>query len=254
MTRNAIISWRFLALLFININIWCKFEAAVELHDVADQNNTDCLSWRLNVELNNFRNWWTVPEDCLTYVQQYMLYGQYERDLATAVDCIVTYTAEISPVGDGKDAWVLDVDDTALSNLEYYMGRKFGGMPFDPVSFNNWAVSGKSVALPAILGLYKHLNTSGYQIFFLTGRDESQRNITNENLISQGYTVYAGLILREHAEKGKSAAVFKSGKREELIKDGYRIWGNVGDQWTDIIGSAVGARTFKLPNPMYFVP
>jgi predicted secreted acid phosphatase len=69
-------------------------------------------------------------------------------------------------------------------------------MPFDPVSFNNWAVSGKSVALPAILGLYKHLNTSGYQIFFLTGRDESQRNITHENLVSQGYTVYAGLILR----------------------------------------------------------
>ena len=69
-------------------------------------------------------------------------------------------------------------------------------MRFDPVSFNNWVVSGKSVALPAILGLYRHLNNSGYQIFFLTGRDESQRDITEQNLLSQGYTVYAGLILR----------------------------------------------------------
>ena len=59
---------------------------------------------------------------------------------------------------------------------------------------------------------------------------------------------------RESSQKGKSAAVFKSGKREELMKGGYRIWGNVGDQWSDIVGSAVGARTFKLPNPMYFVP
>lgn len=237
--------------MLINISIWCKFEANI---DVADQNNTDCVSWRLNVELNNLRNWWTVPQNCLTYIQQYMLCGQYERDLATAVDCIVSYTAEIRLVGDGKDAWVLDVDDTALSNLEYYMGRKFGGMPFDPVSFNHWAVSGKAVALPAILGLYKHLKIAGYQIFFLTGRDESQRNITEKNLVLQGYTAYAGLILRERSEKGKSAAIFKSSKREELMKLGYRIWGNVGDQWTDITGSAVGARTFKLPNPMYFVP
>lgn len=206
------------------------------------------------MEVNNLRNWWTVPQDCLTYVQQYMLYGQYERDLAMAVDYIVSYSKEISPVGDGMDAWVLDVDDTAVSNLEYYMGRKFGGMPFDPVSFNNWAIKGKSVALPAILGLYKHLKVSGYKIFFITGRDESQRNITEENLVLQGYTDYDGLILRERKEKGKNAVVFKSGKREGLIKDGYHIWGNVGDQWSDIVGSAVGARTFKLPNPMYFVP
>lgn len=252
--RRAVIPWRFLALPFIYINIWWRFEAFAQLYDAANESNADCLSWRLNVELNNLRNWWTVPQHCLTYVQEYMLSGQYERDLAMATDYIVSYTEQISPVGDGMDAWVMDVDDTALSNLEYYMGRNFGGMPFDPVSFNNWAIKGKSVALPAILGLYKHLKTSGYQIFFLTGRDESQRNITEENLVLQGYTDYAGLILRERKAKGKSSVVFKSEKREGLMKNGYRIWGNVGDQWSDIVGTAVGARTFKLPNPMYFVP
>uniref|UniRef100_M1DPV0 Acid phosphatase 1 n=1 Tax=Solanum tuberosum TaxID=4113 RepID=M1DPV0_SOLTU len=50
----------------------------------------------------------------------------------------------------------------------------------------------------------------------------------------------------------KSAVEYKSSKRMEWVKDGYRI-GNIGDQWTDLIGENVGARTFKVPNPMYYV-
>eukprot|EP01018_Ginkgo_biloba_P016037 Gb_34529 [translate_table: standard] len=239
--------------IFVLINVYWTMSCAAAATNAIE--TADCLSWRLSVEVNNLRNWWTVPEECQPYVECYMVGGQYEKDLASAIDHIVSYiNEELSPVGDGKDAWILDVDDTALSNLEYYKGRKYGGMPFDPVSFNAWAVSGKSVALPATLELYKLLTTRGFKIFFLTGRDESQRKITEQNLVSQGYTAYAGLILRGHSEKGKSAVAFKSQKREELIMEGYRIWGNVGDQWSDIVGSAVGSRTFKLPNPMYFVP
>lgn len=46
---------------------------------------------------------------------------------------------------------------------------------------------------------------------------------------------------------------FKSSKRTELVKAGYRIVGNIGDQWTDLIGENVGARTFKVPDPMYYI-
>ena len=48
--------------------------------------------------------------------------------------------------------------------------------------------------------------------------------------------------------------MFKSEMRKQLIEQGYRIWGNVGDQWSDLQGNFTGDRTFKLPNPMYFVP
>ncbi|GLJ26164.1 hypothetical protein SUGI_0501780 [Cryptomeria japonica] len=245
---NTLLLFNVLALLFSNA--WCQ---CTELEYEAD-NSTDCLSWRLSVEVNNVRNWWTVPEDCLAYVKQYMVGGQYEKDLQSTVDLITSYMEKIELAGDGMDAWVLDVDDTALSNLEYYKGRKFGGMPFDRFSFNNWAMRGRSVALPAILDLYNKLKVSGFKVFFLTGRDESQRKVTQRNLQSQGYNDYDGLILRGHFEKGKGAVVFKSHKRQELIENGYYIWGNVGDQWSDITGDYVGNRTFKLPNPMYFVP
>ncbi|GLJ26160.1 hypothetical protein SUGI_0501650 [Cryptomeria japonica] len=213
-----------------------------------------CLSWRLNVEANNLRHWKVVPEECIEYVGTYMLNGDYERDLAAVIEQAVIYARQFSPgEDDGRDAWVLDVDETALSNLEYYKTRKFGGELFNQDAFNSWVFSGNSPALTATLELYQQLIKLGFRVFFITGRDESQREITQDNLISQGFTKWDGLILRSESDHGDSAVVFKSRKREELIKKGYRIWGNGGDQWSDVIGNSVGARVFKLPNPMYFI-
>lgn len=60
---------------------------------------------------------------------------------------------------------------------------------------------------------------------------------------------------RTAAYKGQSAVKYKSEIRKQLVEEsGYRIWGNVGDQWSDLQGEYLGNRTFKLPNPMYFVP
>lgn len=59
---------------------------------------------------------------------------------------------------------------------------------------------------------------------------------------------------RTAAYKGQSAVMYKSEIRKQLLGEGYRIWGNVGDQWSDLEGDTIGNRTFKLPNPMYFIP
>jgi hypothetical protein len=66
------------------------------------------------------------------------------------------------------------------------------------------------------------------------------------NLSSKNY--------RTATYKGQSAVMYKSNIRKQLEDEGYRIWGNVGDQWSDLQGNSSGNRTFKLPNPMYFVP
>ncbi|GAB2239109.1 hypothetical protein Droror1_Dr00025022 [Drosera rotundifolia] len=54
-------------------------------------------------------------------------------------------------------------------------------------------------------------------------------------------------------DHGKPATVYKSQKRNELVNDGYRIIGNSGDQWSDLLGYAMSVRSFKLPNPMYYI-
>lgn len=61
-------------------------------------------------------------------------------------------------------------------------------------------------------------------------------------------------IVRAPEDHGKLATIFKSEKRNEMVKEGYRILGNSGDQWSDLLGSSTANRSFKLPNPMYYIP
>lgn len=85
-----------------------------------------CQSWRLAVEVNNAGPWRSVPMECVLYVGSYMLGGQYNRDLETVMQMIGTYLDGMDAGDDGMDAWVLDIDDTCLSNLFYYQGKQFG--------------------------------------------------------------------------------------------------------------------------------
>lgn len=60
-------------------------------------------------------------------------------------------------------------------------------------------------------------------------------------------------IFRETSFVGKTAVVYKSAQRKKLEDAGYRIVGNIGDQWSDLLGTNVGKRTFKLPDPLYYI-
>ncbi|KAL9260018.1 Acid phosphatase 1-like protein [Drosera capensis] len=119
--------------------------------------------------------------------------------------------------------------------------------------FEKWAEKAIAPAIKPNLELYKKLLGLGIKVFLLTGRSESQRNITVRNLKSAGFANWYKLILRSTAEEGTLAVVYKSGKRSEIVKSGYRIMGSSGDQWSDLLGSPMAARSFKVPNPMYHI-
>lgn len=72
------------------------------------------------------RGWRTVPVHCLEYIGTYMIGGQYEQDVNYIVGQIESYVTDLVVSDDGMDAWVLDVDDTCLSNIFYYKGKKYG--------------------------------------------------------------------------------------------------------------------------------
>ncbi|KAH0882591.1 hypothetical protein HID58_058687, partial [Brassica napus] len=214
-----------------------------------------CLSWRLAIETNNVRAWRTVPLQCMRYVEAYMLAGQYDRDVELIGEQVRVYLNEIVLPGDGMDAWILDVDDTCLSNVYYYRLKRYGCDPYDPTGFRTWAMKGESPAIQPVLELFNDLIEIGFKVFLVTGRDEETlRQATVENLHNQGFTGYERLIMRTAENKKQSAATYKTTIRKQLMEENYRIWGNVGDQWSDIQGEYSGNRTFKIPNPMYFVP
>ncbi|XP_042426983.1 acid phosphatase 1-like [Zingiber officinale] len=222
----------------------------------SEQQQSRCLSWRVAVEANNARAWSSVPPTCIKYVEDYMLRGQYQRDLDAVTYQIFAYLNNtINATADGMDAWVFDVDDTILSNLIYYKGKHYGGDPYDPLGFRSWAQRGICAAIPKMLRVYKRLIEKGFKVFLVTGRDAEMFNSsTSQNLDAQGFKGHERLIMRGADYRGVGASVFKSTMRKQLVDEGYRIRGNVGDQWSDLLGDCNGDRIFKVPNPMYFVP
>ncbi|MBA0782496.1 hypothetical protein Gotri_000376 [Gossypium trilobum] len=213
-----------------------------------------CLSWRLAVETNNIIGWKTVPEECEEYVGHYMLGKQYRKDSRAVAKEAFLYAQSLKLAGDGKDIWIFDIDETTLSNTPYYAQHGFGAEPYNATLFDKWVMEGAAPALPESLWLYNKLLSLGIKVVFLTGRHESQRNTTASNLKNVGYHAWNKLILKEPSKySGKTAVFYKSNEREMLEKKGYRIIGNMGDQWSDLLGTNTGNRTFKLPDPMYYI-
>ncbi|KAI5336948.1 hypothetical protein L3X38_016217 [Prunus dulcis] len=124
---------------------------------------------------------------------------------------------------------------------------------YNSTAFNTWVLEGTAPVLPESLKLYKKLLKLGVKVVFITGRGEDQRNVTTSNLKNVGYHTWEKLVLKGSTYSGNTSYVYKSTERTKLVKNGFRIIGNIGDQWSDILGTNVGNRTFKLPDPMYYI-
>ncbi|XP_076907300.1 acid phosphatase 1-like [Bidens hawaiensis] len=214
----------------------------------------DCMSWRVAVEANNLRDWTQIPESCVDYVGHYMLGKQYRKDCDIVAAEAYKYAKGLNLTGDGKDVWVFDIDETTLSNIPYYarVDVAFGYIPFNGTKFNQWVEKAAAPAIPGSLKLYKKLVKLGFKIVFLTGTKEEFKQPRAKNLKAVGYTQWLKLILKGDNDHSNAVA-YKSTKRKEIEEGGYRIRGNMGDQWSDLLGSNPGDRTFKMPDPMYYI-
>lgn len=183
-----------------------------------------CLSWRVMVEAGNAKGWRAVPAQCVGYVRVYMAWGQYHRDVGAVAELAAAYAAGIAPPAaagaDGLDAWVLDVDDTCLSNQPYYQVKQFGYVyllydtclsvtvtqstsrsiacialhacrAYDPVAFRAWASWATCPGIPAMQWLFQTLRGRGFRVFLVTGRDEETLgSSTAANLAAAGFSGY----------------------------------------------------------------
>lgn len=157
-------------------------------------------------------------------------------------------------------AIVLDVDDTTLNTYNYEIYSNFIYNPTSNAAFVNAA------AFPAVPGMPRLVNfakAKGYDVFFLTGRPGTQLAGTQTNLAKVGYPTVANnhVYLKDYAADTWLASCaptcttiqYKSLTRAHIQSLGYDIVANFGDQFSDLKGGHAD-QTFKLPNPMYYLP
>lgn len=143
-----------------------------------------------------------------------------------------------------KLAIVLDVDETALSSYADMLHLNFGGTLEE---INNLATVGHSPSIPGIKTLFNYAKLHHVAIFFVTERKEYQREATERNLKTVGYE-WNGLFMQ--VDDSQAIADFKKDVRQKIIKMGYDIVLNIGDQLSDLNGG-LADMSFKLPNPYY---
>jgi HAD superfamily, subfamily IIIB (Acid phosphatase) len=146
-----------------------------------------------------------------------------------------------------KLALVLDIDETSLSNYTQLNLMSFSNAP---AALATAALAGVSPAIAPTLDLYQRARAAGISVFAITGRPAAIETQTRQNLNNAGYTDLSGIFFKPGSDP---VIPFKSGQRAALEGQGYRIVANVGDQESDLAGGHAD-RSFKLPNPFYFIP
>lgn len=160
----------------------------------------------------------------------------------------------------GTPAIVLDIDDTTLNTYDYEIYSNFVYNPTTNADFVN------AGAFPAVFGmpqLVDRAEADGFTIFFVTGRPVSQFAGTKANLLSAGYPAVpdSQLYLKDTTASwlqscgGASCTTdqYKAFTRQHIESLGYDVVADFGDQFSDLDGGYSG-QTFKIPNPMYFLP
>jgi predicted secreted acid phosphatase len=179
----------------------------------------------------------------------------------------------------GKKAIILDVDDTTLATWNYEI---YSNWDFSPATNATFVLGKLFPAVPGMVDMVNQAGAEGYAIVFLTGRPAVQEAATLGNLTDVGYPgptaipsatlgggsdglftkpavadypAYLQAACADEIAAGKSCSTihYKSATRAYVESLGYTIVGNFGDQFSDLTGGHA-ERTFKMPNPNYFLP
>jgi len=178
----------------------------------------------------------------------------------------------------GTKAILLDVDDTTLLTWNYEL---FSNWAFNPTTNAQFVNEQRFPAVFGMVDLVATAEREGYAVFYLTGRPATQEQATLGNLTADGVGVDAGYPKPTTLSDGEDGLFtkptvanypdylvaacagdpngscttihYKSATRAHIESLGYDIVANFGDQLSDLEGGHAD-RTFKLPNPNYFLP
>ncbi|MGA7339921.1 MAG: HAD family acid phosphatase [Terracidiphilus sp.] len=178
--------------------------------------------------------------------------GCYAHDLDLQADRAVAFLRRRAAqrAANERLALVLDIDETSLSN---YQEMLRAGFAFDAKAFDAWVNSAAAPAIPGSLRIDKEAQRLNVDVFFITGRPDSERNATEQNLRTQGFA-WKQLTLRPASAQSESVGAYKSAARAAIAAQGYKIVLNVGDQWSDLKGAPEAEYSVKYPDPYYFIP
>ncbi len=125
-------------------------------------------------------------------------------------------------------AIVVDIDETVLDNSPSSAKQIRTNTPFNSKDWYAWGEMRKAKAVPGAVAFLNYAVSKGVKIFYISNRDEVQRQATIDNLKSVGFNDVSSetVLLRINGESPK-------GPRRDVVSANYRIVLLMGDNLDD---------------------
>jgi len=160
-------------------------------------------------------------------------------------------------------AIITDIDETVLDNSPYDVHQALRGRDHEPEVWYDWTSRAMADTVPGALSFLKEAAASGVTIFYITNRDEREREGTLKNLQRFGFPLAAPshLILRKDvsSKEGRRQAIAATHEIIMIIGDNLGDFSalfdkkslDVREQNTKASAHLFGERFIVLPNPVY---
>lgn len=174
-------------------------------------------------------------------------------------------------------AVIADIDETLLDNTPFNARMIVEPIPGDLAvadsraaftrRWKDWVADERARSLPGAAAFARRLSEGGVAFYYITNRDDAERDATCRNLVAEGFPVSdcAAFVLTRNEAEGRPSA--KLSRRAEVGRT-HRVLAVLGDNLGDFVDGvdatrAVrdglvdqhagwwGERWWVLPNPMY---
>lgn len=166
---------------------------------------------------------------------------------------------------DLPSAIILDLDETAIDNSFYEARGILDNSGFDPETWNSWVREKEAEAIKGAVDLTSKADSMGISVYYITNRDASVQESTEENLRELGFPVADGAVMSNGGQPNWTSA---KTERRQQVADNHRVLMLFGDDLNDFVparGISIkerknlveehnnkwGVKWFVLPNPNY---
>lgn len=160
-------------------------------------------------------------------------------------------------------AIMTDIDETVLSNAAYQAHQTLQGKDYEATSWHQWTSMAGADTVPGALSFLQYAASKGVQVFYVTNRNENEREGTLKNLQKFHFPDAQNdhLLLRTDSSSKES--------RKQQILTNHEIVLLIGDNLndlsaafekkypddrmkvTDSLAQQFGKTLIVLPNPVY---
>jgi 5'-nucleotidase (lipoprotein e(P4) family) len=128
-------------------------------------------------------------------------------------------------------AVITDIDETVLDNSPYAVHQALQGKGYEPASWNDWTGRSLCDTLAGALTFFKYAAKNNVEIYYITNRDEKEREGTLQNLKRYGFpNADNEHLLLKQAESSKENRRLKVSETHDIVL-------LVGDNLADLSGT-----------------